>query len=127
MPINWHDKAVQDRLLTAVIASVDTVKPAEIARLYGGDMTYHAVEKYLRKFRKEAKEMKTEAEGRKVAVPSPAKSRAKKVANASPIKAGVKSGRVTKKKNTSPVKVKPEALDEELGFGDVDSSGDNEG
>jgi hypothetical protein len=105
MPINWQDKAVQDRLLVAVIASVDNnvsqhthpphhltihshltqIKPHEIARLYGGSMTYNAVESYLRKFRKEAKEMKGSATDRAAPVPSPARPR--KAASVSPKKA----------------------------------------
>ncbi|KAF1915579.1 hypothetical protein BDU57DRAFT_277290 [Ampelomyces quisqualis] len=109
MPVNWQDKAVQDRLLVAVIASVDNkISPAEIARIYGGDMTYNAVEGYLRKFRKEAKDMKTEASGRVAAAPSPA--RPKKTKNVSPTKASVKTGRVTKSR--SPAKVKAEVVDE---------------
>lgn len=106
MPINWQDKAVQDRLLTAVIASVDNkvrkpenalkdfplihpqISIAEIARLYGEDMTYHAVKNYLRKFRKEAKEMKGDVVDRPGPVPSPAKPRAKKTSTVSPVKAG---------------------------------------
>ncbi|KAH8724780.1 hypothetical protein GQ44DRAFT_579748, partial [Phaeosphaeriaceae sp. PMI808] len=71
MTINWKDKAVQDRLLTAFIASIDNkVSVKEIARLYGGSMTYHAVENYLRKFRVDAVAMKEEAKGRKVAAAS---------------------------------------------------------
>lgn len=50
-------------------------------------MTYHAVENYLRKFRKEAKEMK----GSAAAAPSPSKSRAKKTLDINPAKAGRKS------------------------------------
>ncbi|KAF2028430.1 hypothetical protein EK21DRAFT_29601, partial [Setomelanomma holmii] len=89
MPINWQDKAVQDRLFTAVIASVDNkINVAEVARLYGQDMTYHAVENYLRKFRKNSKEMKSEAADRGGPVSSPARSRTKKAGDASPTKAG---------------------------------------
>ncbi|KAH7074769.1 hypothetical protein BKA63DRAFT_320758 [Paraphoma chrysanthemicola] len=113
MTINWHDKAVQDRLLTAVIASLDNkINVAEIARLYGGDMTYHAVENYLRKFRREAKDMKGDAAGRDGPVPSPARPRTKKASDVTPKKAGVKTGRVTKKQ-TPTTKVKTEALDED--------------
>jgi hypothetical protein len=90
MVVDWKDKSVQDRLLTAVIASVDNkvrphpylpsrtlltqllqISPAEIARLYGPDMTYYAVENYLRKFRRDAKGMKKEAGDRDVPAPSP--------------------------------------------------------
>lgn len=99
MPIQWQDKAVQDRLLMAVIASTDNnvrtlslpfslthsthhthlqINIKEIARLYGGEMTYNAVENYLRRFRKEAKTMKAAAEGRETPVPSPARPRTKK-------------------------------------------------
>jgi hypothetical protein len=101
MVVDWKDKSVQDRLLTAVIASVDNkvrphpylpsrtlltqllqISPAEIARLYGPDMTYYAVENYLRKFRRDAKEMKKEAGDRDVPAPSPARKKA------SPVKGG---------------------------------------
>lgn len=85
MPINWQDKAVQDRLLTAVIASANKINVADIARLYGGDMSYHAVENYLRKFRKAAKEMNGDVPA--TAVPSPAAPKDKKV-DASPAKTG---------------------------------------
>jgi hypothetical protein len=51
-------------------------------------MTYNAVENYLRKFRKEAKDMKAQAAGREAPVPSPARPKAKKGGDASPTKAG---------------------------------------
>jgi hypothetical protein len=65
------------------------ISPAEIARLYGEDMTYNAVENYLRKFRKDAKEMKGEAADRAGPVPSPARPRVtKKASTVSLSKAG---------------------------------------
>jgi hypothetical protein len=85
MPISWQDKAVQDRLLTAIIASVDKINVVEIARLYGGDMTYNAAENYLRKFRKAAKEMNGHVAP--TAAPSTTKPRAKK-SDANPAKTG---------------------------------------
>jgi hypothetical protein len=106
MVVNWQDKTVQDRLLTAVIASVDKasssqdytkalpltydqISAAEIARLYGENMTYHAIENYLRRFRKIAKEMKDEAADRAGPVPSPARPRVtKKASTVSSSKAG---------------------------------------
>ena len=57
----------------------------EIARLYGGDMTYHALQNQLRKIKKDAAAMKEEAAGREGPAPSPAKPRGKK-GNASPAK-----------------------------------------
>ncbi|KAL5114531.1 hypothetical protein ACEQ8H_007564 [Pleosporales sp. CAS-2024a] len=111
MPTNWSDKAVQDRLLMAIIASVDNkINVGEVARLYGGDMTYHAVETYLRKFRKEAKEMK----GSAAVAPSPSKPRPRKSVKSSPVKE-VKSGRVSKKAPApTKVKVKAEMVEEEM-------------
>jgi hypothetical protein len=106
MTIDWKDKAVQDRLLTAVIASMDNkvrmsgcllsrlllnyyqVNIAEIARLYGQDMTYYALENYLRKVRKDAKDMKIAAADRDLPAPSPARPRTKKASSVSPVKAG---------------------------------------
>jgi hypothetical protein len=60
----------------------------EVARLYGGDMTYHALENRLRKWKKEATALQDEAAGRKDAAKSPVKSRAKK-GDASPTKGGM--------------------------------------
>jgi hypothetical protein len=66
------------------------INVAEIARLYGGEMTYNAVENYLRKFRKEAKAIKEAAADREGPAPSPARSRTKKAdAMASPSKTGM--------------------------------------
>jgi hypothetical protein len=81
------------------------INVAEIARLYGGEMTYNAVENYLRKFRKEAKAIKEAAADREGPAPSPARPRTKKAEVA-----GVKTGRVAKKK--TPKKVKTEVLEE---------------
>jgi hypothetical protein len=59
-------------------------------------MTYYAVENYLRKFRKDAKDMRGQAPG--AAAPSPAKPRVKKAGgHASPARIeGIKTGRVAK-------------------------------
>lgn len=51
-------------------------------------MTYHAVENYLRNFRRDAKDMKSQATDRKGPVPSPARPRVKKAGEVSPTKAG---------------------------------------
>ncbi|KAH3940594.1 hypothetical protein HBH98_219450 [Parastagonospora nodorum] len=118
MPINWQEKAVQDRLLTAVIASIDKINVAEIARLYGGDMTYNAAENYLRKFRKAAKEMNGHVAP--TAAPSTVKPRAKK-SGANPVKTGVQSGRVTKKAAPK-AKVKAEVFEDDV---DGPKLGDN--
>jgi hypothetical protein len=63
------------------------ISVAEIARLYGGEMTYNAVENYLRRFRKDAKAIKEAATDRESPAPSPARPRTKK-AETSPTKAG---------------------------------------
>ncbi|KAF1957332.1 hypothetical protein CC80DRAFT_491469 [Byssothecium circinans] len=106
MPIDWKDQDVKDRLLAAIIASFDgTINCREVARIYGGEATYNAIENFLRKPKKKAQEMKAEANGRQGPAPSP--SRAPRTPK-TPTKAGtgVKSGRVTKstKKNGSPLK-----------------------
>jgi hypothetical protein len=74
-------------------------------------MTYHAVESYLRKFRKDSKDMRGQASG--VAAPSPARQRVKKAAaEVSPVKTGgVKTGRVAKKKLSA--KIKTEVFEQE--------------
>jgi hypothetical protein len=75
-------------------------------------MTYYAVENYLRKFRKDAKDMRGQAPG--AAAPSPAKPRVKKAGgHASPARIeGIKTGRVAKKKPAA--KVKTELLEQKL-------------
>jgi hypothetical protein len=65
-----------------LLTQLPQISPAEIARLYGPDMTYYAVENYLRKFRRDAKEMKKEAGDRDVPASSPARKKA------SPVKGG---------------------------------------
>ncbi|KAH7386755.1 hypothetical protein DE146DRAFT_180904 [Phaeosphaeria sp. MPI-PUGE-AT-0046c] len=115
MPVNWQDKAVQDRLLTAVIASVDNkINITDIARLCGGEMGYHAVENYLRKFRRDARAMNGNTPA---ATSSPVKSTAartpKKARKASPVKEGVKGARVEKKKAATP-RMKKEVLEDEV-------------
>jgi hypothetical protein len=89
-------------------------------------MTYHAVENYLRRFRKEAKEMK----GGAPVAPIPSTPKAKKASVVSPTKAGkvswipshyhhfvngdtgVKSGRIAKRAPAT--KIKAEAIEEEM-------------
>lgn len=66
-------------------------------------MTYYAVENYLRKFKRDAKDLKAQAEGREAAAPSPARPKVNKKI-ASPTKGGVKTGRVSKKKPVAKVK-----------------------
>ncbi|KAF2680136.1 hypothetical protein K458DRAFT_407462 [Lentithecium fluviatile CBS 122367] len=116
MPINWADQEVKDRLLAAIIASFDgPINCREIARLYGGEATYNAIENFLRKPKKKATELKAEAAGRDGPAPSPARPRAPKTpTKSSPAKSdGVKNGRVTKtKKNSSPIKKEDFAEDE---------------
>jgi hypothetical protein len=50
----------------------------EVARLYGGDATYNAIENFLRKPKAKAKELKAEAAGRDGPAASPARPRAPK-------------------------------------------------
>jgi hypothetical protein len=75
-------------------------------------MTYHAVENYLRKFRKDAKDMRGQPHGS--VAPSPARPRVKKATgDVSQVKiGGVKAARVAKKKPTA--KIKTEILEQEL-------------
>lgn len=54
----------------------------EIARLYGGEATYNAIENFLRKPKAKAKQLKAEAEGREGPVASPARPRAPKTTKA---------------------------------------------
>ncbi|CAG5183193.1 uncharacterized protein ALTATR162_LOCUS10459 [Alternaria atra] len=134
MPINWNDKEVLERLFIATLASFDNevsttthcnslpqtiltrrfrqIDIKEVARLHGGDMTYHALENRLRKWKKEAAALKDEAEGREGAAKSPVKTRARKGA-ASPAKGAVKAGRITKKKALAATKIKSEPPIEE--------------
>jgi hypothetical protein len=115
MPINWNDKEVLERLFIATLASFDNkvsttthcnslpqtiltrrfrqIDIKEVARLHGGDMTYHALENRLRKWKKEATALKDETEGREGAAKSPVKTRARKGA-ASPAKGGTYCGYV---------------------------------
>jgi len=102
----------------------------EIATLYGGEMTYDALENRMRKFKKAATALKDESADREDTPKSAAKPRAKK-GSASPVKGGecfvslddktdvltkrtaVKTGRVTKKKAPAAPKIKPEPVFEE--------------
>ncbi|KAK7190156.1 hypothetical protein DPSP01_007990 [Paraphaeosphaeria sporulosa] len=111
MPINWQDPEVKDRILASIIASFGTpINCREVARIFGPEATYDAIENFLRKPKKKAKELITEAAARGNSAParganSPAKQRAPRTPKKSD---GVKTGRVTKstpKKNVgSPVK-----------------------
>ncbi|KAI4608281.1 hypothetical protein J4E80_009291 [Alternaria sp. BMP 0032] len=115
MPITWTNPEVLERLFIATLASFDNkVNIREIATLYGGEMTYDALENRMRKFKKAATALKEEAAGGDGAgaVKSPVKTRAKK-GGASPVKGAVKTGRVTKKKAPAAPKIKPEPVFEE--------------
>ena len=59
----------------------------EIATLYGGEMTYDALENRMRKFKKAATALKDESADREDTPKSAAKPRAKK-GSASPVKGG---------------------------------------
>ncbi|KAF2854269.1 hypothetical protein T440DRAFT_271773 [Plenodomus tracheiphilus IPT5] len=114
MPINWQDKEVADRLLAAIIGSFDNkINCTEVARLYGKDATYNAIENFLRKPKRVATQLKAEANAEKGTVASPAK-------RASPTKksgGGVKTGRVEKKAPTTPRKeVKVEEVEESVEY-----------
>ncbi|KAH6866483.1 hypothetical protein BKA58DRAFT_205333 [Alternaria rosae] len=129
MPMNWNDPGVLERLFIATLASFDNkVNIREIATLYGGEMTYDALENRMRKFKKAATALKDEAGGGDSAAKSPVKTRAKK-GSASPTKGAVKTGRVTKKKAAATPKIKPEPLLEEddmQGVVEEDLDGGNE-
>ncbi|KAA8625971.1 hypothetical protein A1F94_001026 [Pyrenophora tritici-repentis] len=112
MVIQWNNAQITERLFIAMLASVDNkINISEVARLYGEDMTYNALENRLRAWKKEATAMKAAASGREIAVKSPSKSRAKK-GEANPTKKGeyhcVQTSRVTKarSKTNTPTKVK---------------------
>ncbi|KAI4640706.1 hypothetical protein J4E93_008296 [Alternaria ventricosa] len=116
MPITWTNPEVLERLFIATLASFDNkVNIREIATLYGGEMTYDALENRMRKFKKAATALKDEAANGDGAAKSPVKTRAKK-GSASPVKGAVKTGRVTKKKAPAVPKIKPEPLLEEEGM-----------
>ncbi|EDU40761.1 predicted protein [Pyrenophora tritici-repentis Pt-1C-BFP] len=88
MVIQWNNAQITERLFIAMLASVDNkINISEVARLYGEDMTYNALENRLRAWKKEATAMKAAASGREIAVKSPSKSRAKK-GEANPTKKG---------------------------------------
>ncbi|KAI4662137.1 uncharacterized protein J4E88_010927 [Alternaria novae-zelandiae] len=118
MPITWTNPEVLERLFIATLASFDNkVNIREIATLYGGEMTYDALENRMRKFKKAATALKDEAAGGgdgAGAAKSPVKTRAKKGGgSASPVKGAVKTGRVTKKKAPAAPKIKPEPVFED--------------
>lgn len=56
----------------------EQVNCTEVARLYGEDATYNAIEGFLRKPKKQAIQLKEEAAGRQSPACSPARPRAKK-------------------------------------------------
>ncbi|KAF1832762.1 hypothetical protein BDW02DRAFT_580939 [Decorospora gaudefroyi] len=115
MPINWGDKDVLERLFVATLASLENkIDIKKVAGFYGGEeMTYHALENRLRKWKKEASQMKDDATGGQPATKkTPAKPRAKKT-DASLTKGAVKTGRVTKKKAATAPKIKSEMLVDE--------------
>ncbi|KAJ4302629.1 hypothetical protein N0V90_001518 [Kalmusia sp. IMI 367209] len=138
MAINWQDPEVKDRILAAIIASFDSkarllcpiplaINCKEVARLFGSEATYDAIENFLRKPKRKAQELRDQAAGRPEVARSPAKPRARKE-NSTPRKSdGVKAGRVTKTKKlsvSSPIKkevgdtpIKKEVFTDEDVFG----------
>ncbi|KNG52554.1 hypothetical protein TW65_00158 [Stemphylium lycopersici] len=124
MPVNWNDKDVLERLFIATLASLDNkININEVTRIYGKDMTYHALENHLRVWKKQATVLKNAATSCEGAAESSARPRAKK-ADPSP-KSAVKSGRIARKKAPTTTKVKSEALLE--GIDEVLSAGDEYG
>ncbi|PSN59814.1 hypothetical protein BS50DRAFT_656421 [Corynespora cassiicola Philippines] len=135
MPINWQDKETNDRLLAAIIAANDmSINCKEVARYFGPDATYNAIENFLRKPKKLAQQLKKEASAAGFSGPAkspvrprnPSTPNTPKSAAGTPAKAkstlskkgtagggGVMSGRVGKagsKKSTT--KIKEEIKDE---------------
>ncbi|KAF2107580.1 hypothetical protein BDV96DRAFT_606421 [Lophiotrema nucula] len=107
MAIKWNDPEVRERLIAALIGAMGgTVNCREVARLFGGEATYNAVECALRKPKKLAKQLLDDAVDKKSPAASPARPpRTPKKEKIDPLTNGVKSGRVTKKKaNGSPIK-----------------------
>ncbi|CAI6333138.1 unnamed protein product [Periconia digitata] len=109
--VNWTDPEMKDRLLDAIIGSIDvTLNNHEIARLFGGDATVSSIENALRKPKKRAIALKAEADAATAAghvVPATAprvkanaeagvKKPRKQASSKAPKNGGVKSGRVTK-------------------------------
>ncbi|KAF2474144.1 uncharacterized protein BDR25DRAFT_311534 [Lindgomyces ingoldianus] len=120
MPINWQDPAVKDRLLAAIIGSFDNkINCREVARLFGGEATYNAIENFLRGPKKMAQSLKKEAKDD--IPPSPAKPRTPKKLGSSLLN-GVKAGRVAK----TPGKFKGPPVKELIDH-DTDDGGDVEG
>ncbi|KAF2446337.1 hypothetical protein P171DRAFT_257583 [Karstenula rhodostoma CBS 690.94] len=119
MPINWQDPEVKDRILASIIASFGTpINCREVARIFGPEATYDAIENFLRKPKKKAKELAAEAAARGTSAPAPAKQQR---APRTPKKSdGVKSGRVTK---TTPKKKAGSPVKKELLEGDEDVFG----
>ncbi|KAJ4367000.1 hypothetical protein N0V83_007530 [Neocucurbitaria cava] len=63
MPVNFLDKETNDRLIAAIIASVDNkINPKEISRIYGDSVGYNTIEWYIRKIRHKAVGMKAQAD-----------------------------------------------------------------
>ncbi|KAF2263878.1 hypothetical protein CC78DRAFT_603129 [Lojkania enalia] len=125
MPINWQDPETKDRILASIIASFDNqINCKEVARIFGGEATYNAIENFLRKPKKLANQLKAEAAGKEGPVPSPARPRTSTTPKSSPLKGGVKSGRVTKKKMKTESPIKKETFEEDS---TINSSGDHDG
>ncbi|KAJ4991660.1 hypothetical protein SVAN01_02775 [Stagonosporopsis vannaccii] len=115
MAIQWKDPEPKDRLLAAVIAASANLNMNEVARVFGQGATYDAVEGQLRKAKKLAKELKTEADGR--SGPAKATSRASKTDNvkASPAKsAPVKGARILKPRKAAAPRTKTELLEDNM-------------
>lgn len=81
----WTIRYTDSVLYNRYVLTHPKISIAEIARLFGRDMTYHAVENYLRKFRKEAKDMKGGTAGRDIVAPSTPRLK-KKAKDVSPTK-----------------------------------------
>lgn len=60
----------------------------EIARLYGGEATYNAIENFMRKPKKVAQELMAQAEGKPAAAPSPVRPRKTATPKTTPKKDG---------------------------------------
>ncbi|KAF2181722.1 hypothetical protein K469DRAFT_691810 [Zopfia rhizophila CBS 207.26] len=109
MAINWKDPEVKDRILAAVIASFGSpINCKEVARLFGPEATYNAIENFLRTPKKKAAQLKENA-GDSI-TPSPSRPRTPKKAKKSPVKSGVKPGRIVK----TPTKPKCSSVKKEL-------------
>jgi hypothetical protein len=107
MPVNFLEKEANDRLIAAIIGSVDNkvttrahllpfsvthanlkINMKEIARVYGPSVPFNTIEWYLRKIRHQAVAMRAEADGKPAPAASRAKGRTKKAEEVNPTKAG---------------------------------------